>query len=439
MRNQSATLQSSSPSAECGALYEMPKMKGGERKVKRQKVLLSCLLCAILTLTVLLGAWTFSRISMAYQYATQIQAAAPVLSETSLTLTFYGDPEPARPTLNMFQYVTAKNIELRTATKDPQGNDININFKLATVKFEKLNEDNFKGLAGGLDAHVTVGDLFDILAKADNIDVDVLFWRYHDMPALNATGVLTGNVEINLSVQVLPLMGLSAAAYGYKGDKFTIKLCFIKPIDVNIENPSEGQKVNGDVQIQALIKHAPGIQVENVHCWTDNGWNAPMQYNEITGRWETTWPTYGFGGNGWTSIHVRADGVDRKPNAPEYRYPSEDRIGVQVDNPYVNSFHTKEGQWMYFDGLKIDLQHDSAMWTRHTGFNFYPWTGLTLTAPEQWWEGQIKFNSWRIDDEKGNTLFQSTDPTLTITEQTAALLINNGGNARELKCIYEQV
>lgn len=409
--------------------------------MKRNRVLAISLLCIILASTILVGSWALSRASIAYDYATQFAEMAKigVGSSTNLSLTIYGDPEPARQVFDLFQYVTAKNIEWRGATTDQQGNIINVNLRLASVKFEKLNENNYAGKAEGLDAHLTVGDLLNILVRADVVDVNMAYWSYMDtFPALNVTAVLTGNVEISLFVAVLPIPGLTLALYEYKGDRFTISICAMKPIDVIIERPSDGDRVSGDTKIQALVKAVPAIAIDNVQCWIDNRDNVPMWYNETSGLWEGIWPSYNVGNMG-VEVKVRAEGVIRKPGVQESRYFGEDRIRVETNNPWVSSCISRDGGLEWFGGLGIRWEYETRVWPRGTSFNFWPWIGSNLTAPEYWQNGNIRFNSWRIDDEYGNTIFQSPDLTLTITEDVFGKLFNGAGKARELKCIYMPV
>jgi len=408
--------------------------------MKYKRVLVGSLLCVMLSSVIIIGGVALSRISMAYNYATQYAVAAPAGggSSTNLSAIIYADPEPGRPTLNIFQYVTAQNIQWRTAITDPQGNPINIDFKLASVLFQKLDEDHFVGNAKGLDVRVSMGDLFNIFARADNVDVNFTFWRYMDMfPALNATGVLTGRVELSISVSILPFPGLSQVLYSYKGDKFVISYCFIKPIDVTIETPSNGAMISGDVKIQALVKSVPDIMVNNVHGWID-GYErpVPMQYNEGSGLWEGVFQSYNVG-NGWRGLNVRAEGVESK-GGQEFRYYDQDRVNVEINNPWVSSFVRRDWGLEQFGGLMVDLVYESASWKAGTTFNFWPWEGLSLTAPEYWWDGNIRFDCWRIDDKNGNILLESFNPTLNITPEIFGMLFDGGGRARELKCIYVQ-
>jgi hypothetical protein len=340
--------------------------------------------------------------------------------------------------MELFQYVTAQNIEWRgTSTSlDPQGNTLDVDFKLGDVKFGKLNEDNFNGTASGLNSHFSVDELIDVTVRADNIAVNMTFWTYLDMfPAVNITGVLTGNVYVRLSIAVLPILGLDLALYEYSGDRFSVSICAIKPMNVVIETPENGQTVRGDVMVQALIQAVPELSVENVMCWIDSGEKIPMSYNEASGRWECIWKSYNSG-NRWTELGVHAEGVVRE-SGQEFRYPFDSKIKVEVDNPFLNSYVQKD-QWSLemFGGLMIQLNLDSSSWQQGTGFNFWPSVGLSLEAPEYYWDGNIRFSSWRIDDEQGNTLFESFDRMLVVDQGISDTLINGGGRARELKCIY---
>jgi len=412
--------------------------------VKYKRILVGSLLCIMLSSMILIGAWALFRISMAYNYAVQYAAAAPappptVTSSTNMSVLIYADPEGGRQALNLFQYVTAQNIEWRGTSTDPQGNPININVKMTSVNFEKLDENNYRGNVKGLVVRFSIGDLINVFVKADNVNVSMAFWNYMDtFPAFNATGLLTGNVEVRLSIAVLPFMGLEQALYEYAGDQFSISYCIIKPIDVTIEKPSNGEKVNGDVKIQALVKAVPALTVDNVHCWVD-GMERPvqMQYNPTSGLWEGVWQTYNVG-NGWRGLNVRAEGVEWK-SGQQFRYSDQDRIDVEIDNPWVSSYVRRDWGLEWFGDLKVNLVCDSASWMRGTTFNFWPSIGLSLTAPEYYWDGNIRFTCWRIDDKFGTPLYESYNPTLTIDEAVFSALFDGEGRARELKCIYEQV
>lgn len=412
--------------------------------MKHKRVLVGSLLCILLSTMIIFGAWALLRTSMAYNYVTQYAAAAPpapaptVTSGTNLSLLIYGDPEPIRPALNLFQYVTAQNIEWRGAMADPQGTPISVDVKITSVKFQKLTEDNYNGNVTGLNVRVDVGDLFNVFVKADKVNVKMTFWTYMDMfPALNITGVLTGSVEVSIRIAVLPFPGLELALYYFKGDQFIISLCSIKPMDVIIEKPLNGERVSGDVKIQALVKAVPALTV-NVQGWIFEKDVVQMQYNETNGLWEGVLKSYNVG-NGKFDLNVRAEGVEWK-GGQEFRYYYQDRINVEINNPWVNSYvQNPDGSMGCFGGLEIKFDYESWHWSRGTGFNFWPSEGLSLTAPEYWSDGNIMFNCWRIDDENGNKLLESFNPTLNITPEIFGMLFDGGGRARELKCIYVQV
>jgi len=390
---------------------------------------------------ILLGAWALLRISTAYNYVAQYVAAAPpptVTSGTNLSLLVYSDPEPIRPVLNLFQYVTAENIEWRGSTiLDPQGTPLSVNVKITSVKFQKLSENNYIGNATGLNVRVDISDLVNVFVKADTVNVNMTYWTYMGMlPALNVTGVLTGNVEVSIRFAVLPLPGLELTVYQFKGDQFIISLCGIKPIDVTIEKPSNGERLGGNVKIQALVKAVPALTVDKVVGWIDKC-EVPMQYNETSGYWEGVLQSYNVG-NGERGLNVRAEGVEWK-SGQEFRYSDQDGIKVEINNPWVSSYVKRDWGLEWFGDLRVNLMYDSASWMRGTTFNFWPSIGLSLTAPEYYWDGNIRFICWRIDDEYGKMQFQSSDLTLTIDDYVFGKLFDGRGRARELKCIYVQV
>jgi len=404
--------------------------------MKYERLLTASLMCILLASGILV-VWSASlRLSRAYDYASQFAAAARVgESSTNLSLVVYSDPQPIRQGIDLFQLVKAQNIEWRGTSADPQGNAVNVAFKLGSVNFGKLNEYNYNGNASGLDAHISVDDLIDVAVKADKVDVNMTFWTYMDMfPAVNITGMLTGNVYVRLSIAVLPFPGLDLALYAYSGDRFSVSICIMKPMNLAIETPANGQRVRGDVMVQALIQAVPEISVENVMCRTDYGEQIPMSYNEGNGLWECVWRSYNSG-NGWHGLNVHAEGVVRK-NGQEFRYPYDTGINVEVDSPFLNSYVSKQQGWEMFGGLRIDLRFDSNSWSMQTGFNFWPAVGLTLTAQEYWMDGNVRFDCWMIKDEQGNVLFQSSDLTLRVTEEISSMLADGEGRARELKCVY---
>ncbi len=403
--------------------------------MKHVKTLAISLLCISLTTAVFVGWTASSRLLRAYNVGVQYASAAKIgESSTNFSLVIYGDPSPARPALDLFNYVAAQNIEWRGSSADPFGNAIDIGLKLGSVSFEELDANNWRGTATALDAHVSIEDLFNVLVKADTVDVGISVWSYMDtFPALNITGVLTGNVLLRLSIAVLPLQGLGATLYEYSGDRLSICVCLIKPILLSIENPVNGARVNGDVGIQARVQAVPAITIDRVEGGTDYGEKIELMYNEGNGLWEGTWRSYNCG-NGWHGLNVHAEGFAGQ-GGQQVRYFNDAGIGVEVDNPWVNSCMMKDGGWEWFNGLKIELQQGPMSWARQTPFNFWPSTDLNLRAQESWADGQMTFNCWRIDDEQG-MLFQSYGLTLTVTEDIANMLFSGEGRARELKCVY---
>lgn len=402
--------------------------------VKYKRLLIVSLVCVLLA-SGLLIAWSAStRLLRAYDYASQFATAAKVNeSGTNLSLVMYGgDPAPLQQGLELFQLVKAQNIEWQGAGTDGQGHPVNVAFKLGSVNFAKLNANTFNGTATVLDTHFSIDDLIDVTVKADRVDAKITFWTYESIfPAVNITGTLTGNVYVKLSVQVLPIQGLDFAFYEFSGDKFTVNMCSITPMNLILQAPENNQKVNGDVTVQALIQVVPRLSLENVWFGTDYGENMPMQFNQGNGLWECVWQTYHCG-NGGHNINVHADAVDREGGQEIARYKSNAGVWVEVNNPSVNSYIDR-GQGLEGFGLQLKLTQGSNSWSQGTGFPI--WLGLQLEAPQYWADGQLQFNCWRIDNEQG-PIFQDGNPTLTLTQEVFDKLFDGGGNARELKCIY---
>jgi hypothetical protein len=401
--------------------------------VKHKRLVIVSLTCILLTSAVL-AALSASRLLRAGDYASQFAATARVNeSGTNLSLVVYGgDPQPFRQSLELFQLVKAQNIEWSGTSTDGQGNPVNIAFKLGSVNFAKLNANTFNGTATALNSHVSIDDLIDVTVRADTVNVNITFWTYMgSFPAINVTGVLTGSVYVKMSVQVLPIHGLDFAFYESSGDKFTVNICSIKPVNMILQAPTNNQKVGGDVMVQALIQAVPELSLENVWFGTDYGENMPMRFNEGNGLWECVWQTYHVG-NGGHNIKVHAEAVDREGGQEIARYASDAGVWVEVNNPWVNSYMDKGQGLEGFGGLEVRLTQDSNSWSQGTGFPI--WLGLKLEAPQSWADGQMQFNCWRIDDQ--GTIFQDGNPTLTITQEVFGMLFDGAGNARELKCIY---
>lgn len=401
--------------------------------MKHKRLVIVSLTCILLTSAVL-AALSASRLLRAGDYASQFAATARVNeSGTNLSLVVYGgDPQPFRQSLELFQLVKAQNIEWSGTSTDGQGNPVNIAFKLGSVNFAKLNANTFNGTATALNSHVSIDDLIDVTVRADTVNVNITFWTYMgSFPAINVTGVLTGNVYVKMSVQVLPIHGLDFAFYESSGDKFTVNICSIKPVNMILQAPTNNQKVGGDVMVQAMIQAVPELSLENVWFGTDYGENIPLQFNEGNGLRECVWQTY-HAGNGGHNINVHAEAVDREGGQEIARYASDAGVWVEVNNPWVNSYMDKGQGLEGFGGLEVKLTQDSNSWSQGTGFPI--WLGLQLEAPQSWANGQMQFNCWRIDDQ--GTIFQDGNPTLTITQEVFDILFDGAGNARELKCIY---
>jgi len=373
-------------------------------------------------------------------------AAAQQLGEieengTSLHMTLYGDPEGARGALEMFQHVELHNLTWTGALPKPYPPppgppppEGSIELELSSLEFQKVGDNEWTGEVEELDAHVTANDLVNVVVQADKVDVELEFWTaQNDLPALNLTAELTDNVYIYLFAAVLPIQGLQLALYEFSGDYFVISVTVIKPMEISLENPSEGDRIVGGVQVQARLKTAPGISVEHVDWWTDkkeeNGhFEESMSYNETSGLWEAVWHTWQFG-NGGYNLAVKAEGIQEGG----FRYGVEDRINVEVENPWVESWLIKPDGWEeWIDRLEIKLEYETWTWSMETPFNLYPWIGLNLTVPEQLWDDPAKpFDCWKIEDE-----FVSSEPRLTITEDIHNQLFDGEGRARPLRCIY---
>ena len=386
---------------------------------------------------VIAGVWgLLSRVGTLGAAARQLEKVEQ--NGTSLNMTLYGDPEGARGAFEMFQYVELHSLTWRGALPKPYPlppgpppPEGDIELELSYGEFQKIEDNRWTGKVEELNVHVVANDLVNVVVQADNVDVELEFWTsQNDLPALNLTAELTGNVYIYLFAAVLPIQGLQLALYEFSGDYFVISVSVIKPIEVTIVNPLDGIMVNGDVEIEAEVKTAPGISIENVECWTEN-LKEGMWYDGTDDLWKAVWPSY-YTGNGWHELVVRAEGVEDKAGTT-FRHPGEDRIKVEVNNPWVESSLIKPDGWEeWIDRLEIKLEYKTWTWPMETPFNFYPWIGLNLTVPEQLWDDpSIPFDCWKIEDE-----FVSSEPRLTITEDIHNQLFDGDGKARPLRCIY---
>jgi len=423
--------------------------------VKHNRILTVSMLCILVASPILIGLWALSRVSQAYQYAAQFAGinAKPAQGATgaNLSLTLYGDPASARQIFDAFQYFRAENLEWRGAFPVPQGPPLNLGLTFASALFEKRNPDLYVLNVTTLHIVEKMGDLANVDFQADDADAEVKFWTLNNgLPALNVTAVLKGNVKVVLSIAVLPLPGLSLAAYSYEGDRFVISICVVKPVEVAIVNPPENGQVSGNVKIEALVKTAPGISLDggNVWWWIEHEkWGSgrqPMTYNQGTGLWEAVWQTYNepaVAGNGWCRLAVRAEGIEvNKPQG--FRQGDEKRINVEVVNPPISVgayVQTGEGR-QELSGVNINWWYDKEGGTWQTRFDLQPRIDYTLEAPGglPWGQGQnVGFQCWRIEDQDGTIRFEFWGGTkLTIDRNVFRMLFDDQGNPRQLNCVY---
>ncbi len=415
--------------------------------MKHKRITVVSLLCMFLLAFSLTGFWAFSRVSDLEASAQQIAKVEE--SGTSLSLTVYGDPEGARQALEMFQYLEAHNIEYGTSTTDPNGNPINAALEISEVEFSRTpdGDDDFYTAAGagsvkGLDVHVDIGDMLNVDVEANEVEFGIEFWRLDNgLPAFNITAELTGNVYVSLSIAFLPLPGLQQAIYEFSGDYFVISVCVIKPIEVTMLSPSEGERISGHTLIQAEVKTAPGISVGQAGWWADRKPEKPedqgdhfdgeLNYNETTGKWEGVWRTHS-GGNGWYGLGVRVEGVQTGASFSTW---VQDMCGVEVNNPWVEAWlrHPDGSEEPLHGEIVIEVEADGNIWQMNVWFGMSPqWVGVSLTAPEYWRDGNIQFEKWEIP----GTPWGSGDPRLTLTQDVIDMLFDGEGRARALRCIY---
>ena len=399
--------------------------------MSQRRILAVSLVGVLLTSFILAGLWGLMRISAISVYAKQVVSIEQ--EGTGLNLTMYGDPESSRQVLGLFEYFKTENLEWRgTFPPGPAPSPpIDISLNLSSVEFQQVNEDYYALAASYLEFHMGGPDFVDVLVKADDVDADLEYCACMDLPALNVTVVLAGNVEVSLSVSVLPLPGLMQAVYQYKGDTYIIHLCILKPLEVTITAPSEGDWVGDDVAVWASVKTAPGIRVDNVRYWADGEghFEDQMWYNEVDGRWEGTWPTY-YQGNGDCKLVVRAEGVQENVQGG-MGFSAENAIGLQVDNGLIPVS-------AYVDNTPVNLQinwwHREDGGTETTPFEFQRWIDSGLAAPGEWDLGEgnmIHFDRWIIE-ENGNIVWQNGDTNLGLHQDMLRMLYG-----RQLKCIYK--
>ena len=402
-------------------------------KIRR---MLAVSLSVLLVSSILVGLWAFSQLSILQAYAKDIQVKQ---GETSLNLTAYGFVEESRFMLDLFEYFTTQNLQWRGATTDPQGNSINVGLNLSFVEFQKLDPDNY-----GLEAQYAEFQ-FDVsgasaFIMADSVGIDITFWTCEALPALNVTAVLEGNVVVSLLLDVLPLPGLQQALYEFKGDRYVIALCILKPMEVTIDSPVNEAEVWDNVPIQASIKTASGIPVTNVRWWVDgeSHYEGGMNYDPISGDAEATWETW-HGPNGWYTITVRAEGFQEGVTGGSM-YSDEERINVYVNNPpiHVTSWVWKDGHYEPIED-KIEVQ----WWMRdkegksRTPFDLERRRDTKLEAPGEWKIGDdtwVQFQRWVISDGDPNMgwIWENGGTGIGIDDWMLEMLYE-----KQLQCLYE--
>jgi len=231
-----------------------------------------------------------------------------------------------------------------------------LRLNLASGEFKKISENQWNLTASMLDFWITAND-GGALIQARNVEAQLEFWSLNGLSALNMSAILTGSVNVTISNAVLPLPGLMQASYASNSERFVLFVCVIKPIEVDIVSPSEGQRVIGEVLIQADVKTAPGISVKQAWWWVDQKvdkgahFDGQMNYNEGTGKWEGFWPSY-QSGNDWYGLGVKMEGAQQSG----YGYGAQEMLSVEVSNPWIETMlihadGSPENIW----GIKIDL------------------------------------------------------------------------------------
>jgi hypothetical protein len=279
------------------------------------------------------------------------------------------------------------------------------------------------------------------LIQARNVEAQLEFWSLNGLPALNESIVLSGNVNVSISSSVFTLPGAMQVSYASNSERFVIHVCIIKPIQVDIVSPLEGQTVKGSVLVQADVKTAPGISVKQGRWWADEkvdkGCHAEgqMNYNEATGKWEGLWQTYQVG-NQWYGLGVQMEGTQQGG----FSYWIGDSVSVEVNNPWVEVLvihqdGSRENVW----GIQINLaKPDGSTWSQQTNFPILPdWVGVSLTVPGNLWDNpKIQFQKWTIPSEQQPEIWASTNQTITITQDIQDMLFNDGEGARPLRIFY---
>jgi hypothetical protein len=358
-------------------------------------------------------------------------------------LTLYGDPQGAKSSFEVFQYFSLKNLQWNgtlPASGGSGGGTIKLN--LASGEFKKTSENHWNLTAKTLDLGIATND-GGALIQARNVEAQFEFWSLNGLPALNYSVVLSGNVNVTISASVFTLPGAMQVSYASNSERFVIYVCIIKPIQVDIVSPLEGQMefLKGSVLVQADVKTAPGISVTQGSWWVDDKANkgahfeGQMNYNEATGKWEGLWQTYQFG-NGWYWLGVKMEGTQQGG----FGFWAQDMVSVEVNNPWV------EGRVIHQDGSQEDVwgiqinlaKPDGSTWSRQTTFSIAPdWIGVSLTAPGNLGNNpKMQFQKWTIPSDQQPEIWQSQNQTITITQDMQNMLFNDGAGARPLRIFY---
>ena len=408
-----------------------------ERKMRRRSVLTISLFSIFLFSSVLLGTFAWTRLSALNVYAKQVVVDA---EGTSLELILYGDPEQSRQVFNLFEFFTTENLQWRGTSTDPQGNEVNIGLNLTSVEFSKVDADNYALLVEDVAFHINAGGLAEATIKADNVEGDIEFCTFQGLPACNITVVLTNNVDLSISLSVLPLPGLMQAVYEYKGDLYVIHICVLKPIEVDIDSPSEGDDVGGEVPIQASVKVAPGLKIEKAFWFADSHdgeghFEGQMEYDPNTGSAQGQWPSY-KGGDGGYKLGVRTEGVQEGSQGGMW-FSGEEAIGVNVDNGIIPVIarYWEEDNLIDFN-IQIEWWYQDKHETQVTPLEFDRLLRAVLVAPGEWEvsEGKVHFMKWVIVE--GDTkIWEHGDTKIELHEDVLEKLYD--GN-KQLICVYEK-
>lgn len=360
-----------------------------------------------------LGTLVLSRISILASLAKKNGVNMQV-EGTSLEMTMYGYPEQSRPMFDVFQYfkterLTWKGILPQPQPPSPPSPTGHIGLNLSYIEFQKVDQDHYNLTANDVEFRIWADDVVDGFIKADFVDVNITFWMSGELPALNVTALLRENVNVRLSASILPLPGISFAAYQYVGPTYFINICIIKPAEVRITNPVPGQTISNKAPIEASIKTAPGIKVRNVWWYADgpSHYEGGMNYNESTGIAQATWETW-HGPDGEYWIRARVEAYQEGIQGPTY-YVESPSVKAFVDNPsiWVTSWVWNDTQKRYIhkDGVQVNggLNGKGRQFETPIELDRYRWN---LEAPGEWDFGgglQVQFERWVISDGDPNT------------------------------------